>query len=250
MMPSLQLLALARVRGAAIARRFISPESLRLLGTSAVNAPVHRFDCHIPLGRLVSIRGEREDGMLKWLMRRGVRAFERQWDYDAAYVHEMIDADPRAAWTFQRATALGRYRKDVPTDALAAAGITAVRLEDCGPCTQLAVSMAERAGVDPNVLTAVLTETPAGMTPDVALAWRFTRATLDRDPAADEDREEIVRRWGPRAVLSLAFAIITARMYPTLKYAMGHGQACRRVMVGGAPVKVARTLTGIDAVTG
>jgi hypothetical protein len=174
--------------------------------------------------------------MLKWLMRRGITAFERQWNYDAGYVRDIIEADPLAAWKFQRATSLGKYRKDVPVAALFAAGITAVRHEDCGPCTQLGVSMAERAGVDPKVLTAVLTEAPAAMPPDVALAWRFTRATLDHDPAADQYREEIARRWGPRAVVTLAFAILTARMYPTVKYAMGHGKACTRVVVGGAPI--------------
>jgi hypothetical protein len=183
--------------------------------------------------------------MLKWLMRRGVRAFERQWNYDASYVHDMIRADPRAAWKFQRATALGKYRKDVPADALAAAGITAVRHEDCGPCTQLGVSMAERAGVDPKVLAAVLAETPEAMPPDVALAWQFTRATLDHDPAADRYRDEIVRRWGPRAVVSLAFAIVTARMYPTVKYAMGHGKSCTRIVVGGTPMAFDRRV--IDA---
>lgn len=174
--------------------------------------------------------------MLKWLMRRGLNAFEQQWNYDAGYMHEMIEADPRAAWKFQRAAALGKYRRDVPAEAWAAASITAVRHEDCGPCTQLAVSMAERAGIDPGVLRAVLTEDPAMMPPDVALAWRFTRATLDRDPSADWHRDEVLRRWGPRAVVSLAFAIVTARLYPTVKYAMGHGQACTRVVVGGAPI--------------
>ena len=174
--------------------------------------------------------------MFKWLMHRGLAAFERQWNYDAGYMHEIIEVDPLAAWKFQRATGLGRYRKDVPVAALAAAAITAVRHEDCGPCTQLGVSMAERAGVDPEVLRAVLTETPEAMPPDVALAWRFTRATLDHDPSADRYRGEVSRRWGPRAVISLAFAILTARMYPTVKYAMGHGQACSRIVVGGAPV--------------
>jgi hypothetical protein len=169
-------------------------------------------------------------------MHRGLGRFERQWNYEAGYVHEMIDADPRAAWMFQRAASLGNYRKDVPVDALAAAGITAVKHEDCGPCTQLGVSMFERAGVDPKVLRAVLTETPAMMTPDAALAWRFTRATLDRDPAADKYRDEIINRWGPRAVLSLAFAIVTARLYPTVKYAMGHGKACARIVVDGVPI--------------
>ena len=65
--------------------------------------------------------------MFKWLMHKGTAAFERQWNYDAGYVHELIDIDPRAAWMFQRATGLGKYRKDVPLEVLFAAGITAVR---------------------------------------------------------------------------------------------------------------------------
>lgn len=174
--------------------------------------------------------------MLKWLMHRSVRAFERQWQYDAAYIHELIDVDPRAAWAFQRAIGLGRYRRGVPADALAAAGITAVRSEDCGPCTQLGVTMAERAGVDPAVLRAVLRGDPAAMPDHVALVWRFTCATLAHDPAADGFRGEIERRWGRRAVVSLAFTILTSRMYPTVKYALGHGATCARVIVAGAPV--------------
>ena len=180
--------------------------------------------------------------MFKWFMHKGIAAFERQWNYDASYVHEIIDADPRAAWMFQRSVGLGKYRKDVPADALFAAGITAVRNEDCGPCTQLGVSMAEKSGVDPKVLRAVLTENPQMMPPGVALAWRFTRATLDHDPAGDKYRDEIIKRWGPRAVVSLAFAIVTARMYPTVKYALGHGKACTRIVVDGAPVTFDKVL--------
>ena len=68
--------------------------------------------------------------MLKWLMRKGIAAFERKWDYDASYMHELIDADPMAAWKFSRAAAIGTYRKDVPLAAWTAAAITAVRNED------------------------------------------------------------------------------------------------------------------------
>jgi hypothetical protein len=174
--------------------------------------------------------------MVKWLMHKGIAAFERQWDYDASYLHEILDVSPRAAWMFSRAAAIGKYRTDAPLAALAAAGITAVRHEDCGPCTQLGVSMFEKAGVDPNTLRAILTEDPAAMPDDAALAWRFARATIDRDPSADRYREEILKRWGPKAVISLAFAIVAARTYPTVKYAMGHGKACTRIVVGGSPV--------------
>lgn len=174
--------------------------------------------------------------MIGWALRRGLDAFERRWNYDATYLREIVDASPRAAWLFSRATAIGRYRQDVPLDAWCAAGITAVRHEDCGPCTQLGVTMAERAGVSPDVLRSVLADDPGAMPPDVALAWRFTRATLAHDPSADAYRDAIVQRWGRRALISLALAITAARLYPTLKYALGHGTTCTRLVVGGSPV--------------
>ena len=71
--------------------------------------------------------------MVKWLMRKAIGKFERDWDYDASYMHDLIDASPRAAWLFSRAAALGQFRRDLPIEAWCAAGITAVRHEDCGP---------------------------------------------------------------------------------------------------------------------
>jgi hypothetical protein len=37
-------------------------------------------------------------------------------------------------------------------------------------------------------------------------------------------------------VISLAFAMAASRIYPTVKYAMGHGKACTRLVVGGVPI--------------
>jgi len=178
--------------------------------------------------------------MIRWVLRKAIDRFEREWHYDASYMRDITSASPRAAWLFARATALGRFRRDLAVDPWFAAGITAVRHEDCGPCTQLAVTMAERAGVSAEVLRAVLGDDPGAMPPDVALVWRFTRATLAHDAAADDYREVIRELWGPRALVSLAFAITAARIYPTVKYALGHGNACMRVVVGGTPLMIDR----------
>ena len=181
--------------------------------------------------------------MVKWLLRWTIQSFERKWNYDASYLKDIVDVSPVAALKFSLATSLGSYRHDVPPAALCAAGITAVRSEDCGPCTQLAIAMAEQQGVPPEILRAILKDDVEAMPEEVALAWRFTRATLAHDAAADDYRDVIVERWGPRAVVTLAFAITTARMYPTVKYAMGHGKTCARVVVGGTPVVIDRELT-------
>lgn len=174
--------------------------------------------------------------MISWALHKAIGRFERQWNYDASYMHDMIDASPRAAWLFSRAVALGQFRRDLPLEAWFTAGITAVRHEDCGPCTQLAVNMAEKSGVNAAVLRAVLTDDPAAMPAEIALVWRFTRATLAHHESADTYRDAIVERWGRRALVSIAFAITASRIYPTVKYALGHGKACMRVEVGGATV--------------
>jgi len=181
--------------------------------------------------------------MLKWFLRRQIGAFQRTWNYDACYLREMIEADPRAVLTFGKVKGLTKYRKDVPLAAWCAAGIGAVMAEDCGPCAQLGIDMAEREGVEPEILRAVVTRDYAAMPYEVALAARFTEATLKHAPQADDLRQEVVRQFGQRGLISLAFAMVAARSFPTLKYALGHGQACRRVTVGGEarPVLCAMT---------
>jgi hypothetical protein len=142
--------------------------------------------------------------MIKWALQKAIDKFEREWKYDGSYMRDIIDASPRAAWLFSRAAALGQFRRDIPIEPWYTAGITAVRHEDCGPCTQLGVTMAERAGVRPAVLRAVLADNPDAMPADVALVWKFTRATLAHDAAADEYREAIAKLWGRRALVSVA----------------------------------------------
>jgi hypothetical protein len=97
--------------------------------------------------------------------------------------------------------------------------------------------------VRPEILRAILKDEVAAMSDDAALAWRFTKAILAHDAAADDYRAVIHERWGPRAVVTLAFTITAARIYATVKYAMGHGKACMRVVVGGAPMAMNRELT-------
>jgi hypothetical protein len=184
--------------------------------------------------------------MLKWYLRRQIAAFERTWNYDAHYIRDMIDADPRALMVLGKLQGLSRYRRGLPLRAYCAAGIIAVMAEDCGPCTQLAIDMAQREGVDPATLRAIVVRDYAAMPEDVVLAVRFTEATLRHAPEADELREEVLRRWGQRGLISLAFSMLSGRVYPTLKYALGHGRACTQLMIGGEAQPVRRGLTAAN----
>src|SRR5262249_8550752 len=114
--------------------------------------------------------------------------------YDASYLRDVLDADPRALLAFSKAAGISNYRKDVPPAVYCAAGLVGAMAEDCGPCTQLGLDMAQRAGVDPAVLRAVVARDFEAMPEGVALAVRFAEASLRHAPAADELREERLRR--------------------------------------------------------
>lgn len=178
--------------------------------------------------------------MLKWLIRRRLAAFEKKYGYDAGYMHELMDADFTAFRHFARAIGGGQYKGVLPRDAWYAAKLATMQHDDCGPCAQLSIDMALEAGVSVAGLQAAARRDPEAMPADMALAWRFADATLRHDPETDALREQALARWGDKAVAALALAVTLGRLYPTLKYAMGHGKTCQRLTVGEAtPLRTA-----------
>jgi hypothetical protein len=171
--------------------------------------------------------------MLNWIIKRRLAAFTRRYGYDTSYMVELLEIDRGAFFAFARAAGLSGWKKGIPKDVYWPAKLVSMVAEDCGPCTQLTVGMAIEDGADPKALAAALSGDEAGLTADQKLAIAFVRASRDHDMAAEELREQVVAKWGKKAVVSLGFAIIATKLFPTLKYAMGHGQACSRVTVDG-----------------
>lgn len=175
--------------------------------------------------------------MFRWFLRNRLNAFEKRYHYNVDYARYVLEADPDALVRFSRVTAISSYCKDVPKEVCYAAGITAVLAEDCGPCVQIGVDKALAEGVSPALLKAVIERDDDALPEPVALACAFTRASLARTPEADDLRDQVLARWGKRGLISLALAQTSARLYPTLKYALGFGHACTRVNVAGTHVK-------------
>lgn len=179
--------------------------------------------------------------MLKWFMKRKLTAFGDAFDYDTGYMQELVDVDLAAGLAVSRLSAAAAYRADAPAAAWFAAKLVAGMSEDCGPCVQLGVRMAERAGVSVSDLRAIISGDVARMSADASLGYRFAKALLASD-ALDDLRAEIVTRWGRKALGAISIGIVTTRTFPALKYALGYGQACQSVEIGGdmiAPNKLA-----------
>ncbi len=179
--------------------------------------------------------------MLKWLVKRQLAKFGRRWNYDVGYVQEILDeAGLGAIAPIQAIGKLGAFRRNVPNDTYYGAALTAAKAGDCGPCLQLGVAKAEAEGLDPSTLRAILECDYEKLSKEALLGVELALATIARNGSGDEARREILRRWGRAGLLSLAYAMVAAQAYPTLKYALGYGHACVRVTVGGTTVALVR----------
>jgi hypothetical protein len=177
--------------------------------------------------------------LLSRLAEPSLARFERRYGYDVSYLRELCATSPSGFVRFSLATMLGGERRGVTKDAWYAVKLATLRLEDCGPCTQLIVHMAREDGVEPRVLRAILQGDHAAMPADVRLAVELAEASLARDlEASATAREAVLTRFGRRGLATLALGIAGARLYPTVKYAMGHGQTCSRVELDGERVLV------------
>ncbi len=171
-----------------------------------------------------------------YLARRAIAAFERRWNYDASYLREVLDeGGVGAILPLDALNKVSRYRRGVPARAYYAAKVTAAVAADCGACAQLVVSMAEFEGLDVESLRAIVAGDRALLSEEERLGYDLARATLKREPA-DHIREAIRKRWGPRALVSLAYALVAAQAFPTFRYALGRGYACTCLRAAGTDV--------------
>jgi hypothetical protein len=179
--------------------------------------------------------------MLGWLVKRRLASFQKEFNYDPQYVLDIYEASPKAFFRFSWMSGLSAHREEVSKEAWYAAKLVATLTEDCGPCTQLVATMAEREGVSSTALRSVLAGDEAGMPPDAALGFKFAKAVLQRDIAeADRLRAEVECRWGKKGLVSLALSIAASRVFPAVKYALGHGHACTQINLAGSKVAVDR----------
>ncbi|MEZ5556958.1 MAG: hypothetical protein R3E86_00210 [Pseudomonadales bacterium] len=170
--------------------------------------------------------------MIRAALHAAIDRFGRHYDYDATYMHEILDTSRAAFLKLLLAQGMNQHHDAVPAAALFAARIAAVRHEDCGPCAQLTLNMAREAGVASATLKAIVTGARAELPAEVALAQAFAEAVLAHAPA-DELRERVRALWGERGLVTLAYAISATRIYPTMKRVLGHAQACELLAVDG-----------------
>jgi hypothetical protein len=172
--------------------------------------------------------------MIGWFLNRQARAFGKRYDYDTAYMYDVINTSSKAGMrmaAFPYAT--GVRGPPAAGEVMAGAMLASTLDGDCGPCAQLVVNMV----IHPAKLQ-LCAEGRDAEAGDVGMGFRFAKAAISGDPIADDLRAEIEARFGKEAVVAASFAAATGRWYPVFKRGLGHGMACTRLQFGDVPVEV------------
>lgn len=169
--------------------------------------------------------------LLEWILRRRIAEFEHANHYDMGYARAILEGNPQALLTLHRAAGLARYRGPLGATAHHAVRLVASMHEDCGPCLQLEITLALRAGVSEAVIAHVICGEPTGDS-DADLVVGLARAVLAESAEADDLRQRVVDRFGQDGLSAVAFGLTGSRMYPMLKAVLGYAQCYPAVTVG------------------
>ena len=169
--------------------------------------------------------------MIRSFLHKRIRRLEYGFGYDATYLHEVLDTSVTAFLKFGLFQVMASHREGVPRDAAFAARIAATLSEDCGPCTQLVVDMAIKAGMDTDNITALLRGDIEQAGAEAELGFRFGIAVANNTADALALADEVERRFGKRALVSMSYAVACSRVYPALKRGLGHAAACTKIQV-------------------
>lgn len=157
--------------------------------------------------------------------RQYLRAFGDKYDYDTTYLEVFMDASPLAFQAFESAMPMARVQSAAPVDLIFIVKIATMQAEDCGPCLRLTIKMAREAGVAEQVIRAAL-DGGKNLTLLQYDVYHYARAVALNEPVEPGLIERLEEKLGRAALAEFAVNIVAARMYPTVKRALGYARSC------------------------
>ncbi|WP_025897728.1 carboxymuconolactone decarboxylase family protein [Sneathiella glossodoripedis] len=144
---------------------------------------------------------------------------------------ELVDIYYEKATLLAKAMELGGHNGHLPQELYHSIKLRSMQVADCGPCLQLSITMAGRAGLSKEMIAAILKGDLQDMPRFVQLGWNYADAILNRTDKIDEYCREIEIEFGKRGLWDASLAVVYGQFYPILKRGLGIAQSCSPVSV-------------------
>jgi len=156
-----------------------------------------------------------------------LNAFGSQFDYDTGYLQELLSASPTAFQRFAAAQPMSQHHGVLSKEAHAIACTSVMLADDCGACAQLNLRMAVQVGVARDLLQTLLDQ-PSRLPQALRDIHDHARAVAAGTESAPDLVARLRTELGDGGFAELAVVITGARIYPTLKRALGTSTHCRK----------------------
>jgi alkylhydroperoxidase family enzyme len=175
--------------------------------------------------------------LLDPIVARQIEKQEQRLGASMEYVKHIAHVAPSAFLKFMRFMPLAAHRKRLPVEAFAVAKIIATQSEDCGTCVQIAVNMARQDNVSVEIIRATVQNRPQDLPVTLQDIYHFAQATAQTSSSestpdeVNQLRERLRGQWGEEALVEIALAIASAKVFPTTKRVLGYAQSCSLVQI-------------------
>jgi len=156
--------------------------------------------------------------------------FENHYKYDCTYMRELLEYSPNGFARFSNFLPLSGHQEKLETEDYWVAKLAAVYVEDCGECLQLNVRMALEGGASKPIIEAAL---KGGSTLPDALkdVYDYARYVASNNIIDPELIDRIENRYDKGSLLEFGICIATAKVFPTIKRALGYTKSCSLIEI-------------------
>lgn len=153
------------------------------------------------------------------------RSFGAHYDYDTAYMEEMLEECPEAFTLFSAASPMTSLRSRLPVSAHFVVRLAAMQAADCGPCLEMTIKMAREAGVVDALIRGTLQE-GLGLDPEMEKLRAFAVAVTKGEEPDLAGLKSLRLLFGTAGLHEIGVNIAGTLLYPTVKRATGYAKCC------------------------
>lgn len=169
--------------------------------------------------------------MLKRFISHQLNRFEKSIGVSVDWARHVLRHSLRLFFKFMKFGSFAKSRRALPLPAWHVAVIVGARSADCGPCVQIAATLARKEGVAVEILKAVIDQRPDALPLDLREVYLFSESVMAHSDECEALRESLRARYGEEGLIELAFALASGPVIPTIKRALGHATSCSKVTI-------------------
>lgn len=156
--------------------------------------------------------------------------FEQHYQYDSTYMRELLDSSSEGFTRFNNFMPLNDFREKLDLEDYWVAKLAAMQIEDCGECLQLNVRMALEAGVAKGLVEAAIHD-PSALPVALQDVFCYAKHVACDDALEPDQVERIMTRYDKGSLLELGLCVATAKVFPTVKRAVGYTKSCSLISI-------------------